>query len=108
MSRALGRDLRPDELVDHINFDPLDCRRENLRLTDRVGSAQHRRVRKGSRTGVRGVKRVRNKWVAFVSRGGKKRHVGTFETLQAATEAVERARREHGYLGSTDDERTTT
>jgi hypothetical protein len=107
MSRVLGRDLLPGEIVDHINWNTLDCRRENLRLTDRVGSAQHRRIRKDSRTGVKCVKRVRDKWVAFVCQQGRKRHLGTFSTLEEAGAVAARARRELGFLGSNDNERTT-
>lgn len=32
MEKQLGRNLRPDEVVDHINMDTLDNRPENLRV----------------------------------------------------------------------------
>jgi hypothetical protein len=89
----------PDGLeVDHINRNPLDNRRSNLRL---VTSSQNKQnqgpVRHDSATGVRGVswKADHKRFVAHIGVEGKQIHVGYFQTLDDAKEAVTVARAKH-------------
>src|SRR6266550_4985233 len=46
IERMLGRKRRPDEITDHVNGNPLDVRRENLRITNWDGNGQNRRLGK--------------------------------------------------------------
>jgi len=55
MERKLKRKLVKGEYVDHINRNPLDNRRANLRVLDKYESAQNRGPRKDSSVGLRGV-----------------------------------------------------
>src|SRR4051794_21058991 len=39
-----------------LNYDSLDFRRENLRVVDKAHSQRHKRVRRDSRSGIKGVR----------------------------------------------------
>jgi len=55
MGRVLGRQLVKSEMVDHINNNPLDNRRDNLRICDRTNNAMNRGKNKNNTTGFKGV-----------------------------------------------------
>ena len=90
----------PGQYVDHINLDIRDNRKCNLRLVTHAQNNQHKRVRKNTRTGIRGVYHCANsnKYRASVGYRGKQIHVGCFETKQEAEIAVIAKRRELGFL----------
>lgn len=77
--------------VDHKDHNPLNNTRENLRL---VSSSQNKwNMRKPSHntSGYKGVLRSRGKWVARIKKGGKTRHIGTYEDLIEAAKAYDKA-----------------
>lgn len=84
----------PEEfLVDHINGNKLDNRKENLRLIGRRGNALNSN-KKWGKSGIRGVVKHRNKWVAQIGRRdelGKPAngYIGIFETKELAQMAYE-------------------
>lgn len=93
MERVLGRKLGRNEFVNPINSDPLDCRRENLRLSDYARSAQSRRKQSHTSSRYKGVtwhKRDK-KWAANIGMNGKQRFLGYFATEQEAADAYEQA-----------------
>jgi hypothetical protein len=55
MARALGRKLNSKEMVDHINGDKLDARRENLRLATRSQNMRNSLKFKGASSKYKGV-----------------------------------------------------
>ena len=78
----------PDDMViDHINGNPSDNRLTNLRLATASQNAQNRKTRKDSRTRVKGVTMLRGKYVAHIFKDGKGMHIGSYETIEAATKA---------------------
>jgi HNH endonuclease len=81
--RMLGRRLTSDEEVDHINRDPSDNRRVNLRVVDRAANAKNRTVNRNSRSGVRGVWRTKFGWT-FQGQLDGKVHCKSFATLEEA------------------------
>lgn len=79
--------------TDHINRNPLDCRRVNLRHVSHAENTQNRRPRSDSRTGVRGVYLSPNgRFVAHVMVRGKRFYFGCHHTLEKAAQAVARGR----------------
>lgn len=85
------RDL--PEIVDHINGCRTDNRPANLRPATSTQNAHNARTACTNRSGYRGV--LRNKrsgrWNARIEVGGVIRHLGTFETAEAASAAYEAA-----------------
>lgn len=93
-TQQLGRvllGLAPGDALqaDHINGDPLDNRRANLRAISADANAQN----KSGRT--RGVYQRGRSWVAQVKVDGKLHRLGTFETENAAVEAASAFRAKH-------------
>jgi hypothetical protein len=75
------------------NFDKLDCRRENLRVVTTGQARRHHRVRRDSKSGLKGVKydEETGRWQANVYRKGKCIYVGSFTTREGAAEGYEEA-----------------
>lgn len=62
----------PDEyVVDHINGNGLDNRKQNLRICSRAENARNRKLNKNSTSGFKGVSRVsKNRWRASLRING--------------------------------------
>lgn len=87
-------------VVDHINRDPLDNRRPNLRLCTIAENSRNRRRPAGA-LGVKGVTRHRKKFRAQIKVDRKTIVLGSFETVAAAHEAYcAAAVRLHGEFAS--------
>lgn len=82
--------------ADHINGDRLDCRRANLRVVTQRQNFQNQPASTGS-SRFRGVswEARRQRWVAYGTLDGRRRHVGYFATEQEAAEAVSAWRLAH-------------
>lgn len=80
--------------VDHINGDPRDNRRSNLRFVTKAQN-QMNRVSVVAASGFKGVARNKKGWSASIKKraGGKKvnYHLGTFKTPEEAARAYDRA-----------------
>ena len=93
--------------VDHINHDPIDNRRSNLRvvthqqnLCNAVKHARGWSVFKGVTWNAR-----RNKWYASIQSNGERRHLGVFVNERDAAMAYDRAAREmNGEFAHTNED----
>ena len=77
---------KPDEIVDHINGNPLDNRRENLRIASGKQNQGNRKKSSGTSSRYKGVSRQPNmRWRAQIKIDGKQTSLGTYSTeLEAA------------------------
>lgn len=80
------------QVVDHINGDPRDNRKKNLRFCSVADNIRNQVVARGS-SGVVGVsfKKNRNTYNASICVHRKRFHLGAFKTLEEATRARKKA-----------------
>lgn len=71
--------------VDHINWNGLDNRRINLRVCSYSQNQANRR-------GQKGVRKIKNRWVASICVNGDNIYLGSFTTKQKASNAYREAR----------------
>jgi hypothetical protein len=75
----------PSREIDHINRNTADDRIENLREASRVENMSNTNLRKGNKSGFRGVVKVKNRWWATIKVGGKSHFLGSFQTPEEAS-----------------------
>ena len=92
--RVWRREQTPE--IDHKNGDGLDCRRENLRAATWTQNQWNRAVRSDSTTGLKGVSPTASgMYRARIQVDGRRIVLGVFSTAEAASEAYDRAARQH-------------
>ncbi len=76
-------------VVDHINHDPLDNRRSNLRVCTQIQNMYNTKPVKGSISKYKGVSRnsVNSKWFAQICKDGKNIYLGSFDNEVDAAKA---------------------
>jgi hypothetical protein len=81
----------PGQEVIFLNHDRLDCRRANLKVVTKEQARRHHRVRRDSKSGVKGVRYnpESDSWSAYVYRHGHCYHVGTYYSQEQAQAAYE-------------------
>lgn len=91
-------DAAGDKVVDHINGDTLDNRRENLRVCSHAQNTRNQRPRNGS---FKGVSYDRGAWRADIMADGKSYRLGRFKTAIAAAVTYDQAaKRLHGEFAA--------
>lgn len=95
--------LSPDKnkYIDHINGNPRDNRRLNLRLSTFTENQRNMRIPSHNTTGYKGVsfRRDRNKFRAYISIGNKTKHIGYYDSAENAAIAYDnKARRIFGLF----------
>ena len=79
-------------LIDHANRDPMDNRRENLRVCTVTQNLHNRDLQANSTSGYKGVTRDpqrKGKWVARISVNGKRKWLGRFDFPEDAARAYD-------------------
>lgn len=87
------------KVIDHINGDKLDNRWVNLREVDHRGNSLNLSVRKDNKTGTMGVYPTKSgkKFFSRIKDNGNIIHLGTYDTLEEATEVRKEAEIRYGY-----------
>lgn len=95
-NRALGFlhqlvcQAKPGLVVDHLNRNTLDCRRDNLRVAGFSHNMQNRDM-PASACGFRGVSCDRGRWRARIQLDGGERSLGSYPTPEEAARAYDAA-----------------
>ena len=93
-------------MVDHVNGDKLDNRRENLRLCTSKQNAYNKGLTTSNRSGFKGIHwdAERNRWRARICIDGKEKKLGRFLTAELAHKAYcEAALKYHGEFANFGD-----
>jgi hypothetical protein len=83
--------------VDHLDGNPSNNRRENLRLVSNHENQKNRAVPKNNKTGIMGVYKVGEKWLASIRVDGKTIHIGSYDTKKEASTARKEAEERYGF-----------
>lgn len=79
---------KPGELVDHINGNTLDNRRENLRIVTKSENNRNRIKPTRASSGYFGVVKTKEgRWKSFSRSNGKFLHIGHYDTPEEAANA---------------------
>jgi hypothetical protein len=83
--------------VDHIDGDPLNCTRANMRVVSHAQNLQNHAGCKNASSRYRGVSfnKQRGKWEAYCTVNYKKQNLGLFADEEAAAEAARTYRAQH-------------
>lgn len=78
-----------NETTDHINRNPLDNRRQNLRLITYSFNEFNKRLQSNNLSGYRGITKcnTRNKWRSYITKNGKQTHLGYYDSIEDALKA---------------------
>jgi len=97
LAAKLGRDLRVDEHVDHIDGNGLNNTRANLRLATKAQNAANRGKQSNNTSGFKGVywNKHAGKWSAQIQVNGTSKHLGYYISKEAAYAAYCEAAEEY-------------
>ena len=85
--------------IDHINGNPLDNRKSNLRICTRAENMRNRGAQKNNTSGYKGVGwcKHRKKWHAQIKHNGKQIYIGRYKDKEEAARAYDaKAKELHG------------
>lgn len=86
-----------DKIIDHINGNPADNRKENLRLLTQRENMKNMKCYSNNTSGHTGVfwTKLEKKWKARITVDGRVIHLGTFTTYEEAVKVREQAEEQY-------------
>lgn len=87
----------PNQEVNHINHDPFDNRKSNLRIVSTSQNQMNTIISVRNTSGVKGVNWdiTSNKWRARICIDGKRISLGCFDSIELASKAREEAEKKY-------------
>lgn len=84
--------LKPSkgQMVDHVNGDGLDNRRENIRICNHTQNMWNSRIQKNNKSGFKSVTFEAGAWRARISVNRKRKCLGRFKTAEEAARAYDK------------------
>lgn len=94
LERMLQRSLNQKEVSDHINHIGTDNRRENLRISTQSENLCNQRIQNICKSSqYKGVCYHKNRWMAYIKKDRKRKHIGYFDTEEEAAKAYDKEAR---------------
>lgn len=90
----------PSGGIDHEDGDRSNNRIGNLRLATHQQNMQNKKLYRSNKSGAHGVafNRRMNRWQAYITENKRHRHIGTFDTREAAVAARQSAEKASGLF----------
>ena len=88
---------RKGQIIDHVNRNPHDNTRSNLRVCDRSLNGMNRGKQKNNKSGYKGVvfDKRRGCWAAFICKNKKRMYLGSYTDKKNAAMAYNEAAAKH-------------
>lgn len=89
-------EVKPNMLVDHVDMNPLNNQKTNLRVTNKANNMKNRNKQNNNTSGFKGVSwnKKDKKWRATIQCDGKWKFLGNFDTEYEAANAYDDAAEE--------------
>lgn len=95
LERMIGRALEKYEVTDHIDSNPMNNTRSNLRIATYRQNGQNAKVRRDSETKMKGVQIHQcGRYYASIKANGERKHLGYYDSLEDAGIAYNHAAKE--------------
>lgn len=82
-------------VIDHINRNKLDNRRDNIRVTTQCVNCINKGASRKSKTGYKGIYEYGNRYIVSIRVKGKRKHLGIYNTLSDAICVRKQAEKEY-------------
>ena len=89
--------MTEEKQIDHVNHDRSDNRIKNLRLVTHSSNQKNRLLNKNNTTGVCGVRKRGNRFIAELKHNGVSMHLGSYDNFFDAVAARKSAQNVHNF-----------